>query len=72
MVNVVHRECITNALYANDYLRTFSSLELSWGQHAWEVLQEVWLERDAATLEAMMEVSDPLTWGQLEGLGAPS
>ena len=32
-------------------------------------MEEVWLGRDAATLEVLMEAASPLTWGQLEGLG---
>ena len=47
------RECITNALYADNCLRTLLSLELSLGQCAWEALQDVLM------VEHAIEVSRP-------------
>ena len=34
------------------------------------VVEEAWLEQDAATLEVVIEATSPLTCSQLEGLGA--
>ena len=56
---VVPRECITNALPTDNCSRTLSSLVLSSGQHAWEVLGEV-LVVEVLVVEHAVEVSAPV------------